>query len=78
MSKTYFTVMRKWQEPNIKTVVTDEFIAVCMDADDFSKILADEVFWKPSMTKGVFARRVRQAMERVRQAMQKETAKVAS
>ena len=78
MSKTFFTVMKKWQEPDIRTVVTDEYIAVCLDADEFSKILADEVFWKPCLTKASFAKRTRAVMEKVRQVMQKETAKVSS
>lgn len=76
--KVFFTVMRKWNSPEIKTVVTNDGISMSMSMDDFKTILCDKLWSSVNFTKGGFRSRMDDVVEEVSQLMKKETAKVAS
>ena len=78
MMKTIITVSRKWNNPHIKTTITNEEISLQMDMDDFKSALKIEigsVTW--TFKKETFNKMLDEAIMRVISGIKEESTKVA-
>jgi hypothetical protein len=75
--KTVVTVSRKWNNPEIKTVVEDAGIALTIELDDFKTALKQEigsVAW--TFSKKTFDTMIDDAFVRIVEGVKEESAKV--
>lgn len=75
--KTVVTVSRRWNNPQIKTEVTHEGIALAMSLDDFIDALAAEIgSIALTVRDTTFKRKMREAASRVVSGVKDESAKI--
>ena len=77
--KTVITVSRKWNNPQIKTVLSIEGIALSMDIGDFKTALLKEMGSPLTMvTGGQLSGRIDKAVDNIISGIKEESSKVAA
>ena len=75
--RTKLTISKKWNNPQIKTTITNEDISLEMNMEDFKKALKQEIgsiTW--TFKKDTFNKMVDEAIQRVISGVKEESAKV--
>lgn len=75
--KSVVTVSRKWDNPNIKTTITDESISLEMSMEDFKTAMLIEIGSVTTiLTREQFKKRFDSAVVAVLQGIKEESAKI--
>jgi hypothetical protein len=75
MSKRMVTISRRWNNPKVETVITDDSISLTISIEDFATALKKEVgsvTWKI----GTIDAQIDAAIDRVLEGVKEESAKV--